>query len=205
MATPLWRSAGCTFSMLRWAIDEPAVTAGSSIAHRNMEKVHPADRHSGVAIAGPPAGDGDGALVPNFQLEHYEKVEETRSAWRAKPTNSPRWCVPTWPWPCRALWWSRCSPGSTCAGKWAGSTPTTRRVAATKRPISMPTVRVGRDARTTIKLGWKPGPVASGCHGTRRPGPVAGRRRRFRHRRCGIYPTVATITAAGFARADDAE
>ena len=27
-------------------------TAGSSIAHRAMDKVHPADRHSGVAIAG---------------------------------------------------------------------------------------------------------------------------------------------------------
>ena len=29
MATPLWRSAGCTFSMVRWAIDEPAVARRS--------------------------------------------------------------------------------------------------------------------------------------------------------------------------------
>ena len=29
MATPLWRSAGWTFSMARWAIDEPAVARRS--------------------------------------------------------------------------------------------------------------------------------------------------------------------------------
>jgi proteasome beta subunit len=42
-------------------------TAGSSIAHRAMEKVHPADRHSGIAIAGSagPAME----MVRLFQLQ----------------------------------------------------------------------------------------------------------------------------------------
>ena len=31
MATPLCRSAGCTFSMVRWAIDDPAVARRSPI------------------------------------------------------------------------------------------------------------------------------------------------------------------------------
>ena len=50
-------------------------TAGSSIAQRDVQKLHPADRHSGVAIAGS-AGFGI-ELVRIFQLEleHYEKSE----------------------------------------------------------------------------------------------------------------------------------
>lgn len=50
-------------------------TTGNLIAHRTIEKVFPADRHSGVAFAGA-AGPGM-ELVKLFQLqlEHYEKVE----------------------------------------------------------------------------------------------------------------------------------
>src|SRR6187549_729138 len=49
-------------------------TAGSSIAHRAMDKVHPADRWSGVAIAG--AAGFALEMVKSFQLEleHYEKL-----------------------------------------------------------------------------------------------------------------------------------
>jgi proteasome beta subunit len=67
----------------------------------------------------------------------------------------------------------------------------------------------GRDARTTIKLGWKPDlsradaialavlalwQAADEDSATGGPDTVRG-----------IYPTVATITAAGFARAEEAE
>lgn len=50
-------------------------TMGVSIAGRDMEKVHPADRHSGIAISGT-AGLGM-EMIKLFQtnLEHYEKVE----------------------------------------------------------------------------------------------------------------------------------
>ena len=68
----------------------------------------------------------------------------------------------------------------------------------------------GRDARTTIKLGWQAGPRPRATpsslavralwqaadEDSATGGPDAVR---------GIYPTVATITAAGFEPADEAE
>ncbi len=50
-------------------------TSGHHISHRSIEKVFPADRHSGVAIAG--AAGPALEMVKLFQLqpEHYEKVE----------------------------------------------------------------------------------------------------------------------------------
>jgi proteasome beta subunit len=50
-------------------------TAGSAIAHRTMEKVHPADTHSGVAIAGAAGPAMEMVKLFQLQLEHYEKVE----------------------------------------------------------------------------------------------------------------------------------
>ena len=50
-------------------------TAGSAIAHRMLEKVHPADAHSGVAIAGAAGPALEMVRVFQLQLEHYEKVE----------------------------------------------------------------------------------------------------------------------------------
>ena len=52
-------------------------TEGNLIAHRSIEKVFPADRHSAVAIAG---AAGPAVLMVRLfqtQLEHYEKVEGT--------------------------------------------------------------------------------------------------------------------------------
>jgi proteasome beta subunit len=50
-------------------------TAGNLISHRTMEKVFPADRHSGVAIAGAAGPAVEMVKVFQLQLEHYEKVE----------------------------------------------------------------------------------------------------------------------------------
>jgi proteasome beta subunit len=50
-------------------------TAGNIIAHRAMEKVFPADRHSGVAIAGAAGPAMEMVKLYQLQLEHYEKVE----------------------------------------------------------------------------------------------------------------------------------
>ncbi|MGH9121649.1 MAG: hypothetical protein ACRDYC_06840, partial [Acidimicrobiales bacterium] len=50
-------------------------TSGSAIAHRAMEKVHPADRHSGVAVAGAAGPAMELVRLFQLQLEHYEKVE----------------------------------------------------------------------------------------------------------------------------------
>src|ERR687892_1156073 len=50
-------------------------TAGNLISHRTAEKVLPADRHSGVAIAGAAGPALEMVKLFQLQLEHYEKVE----------------------------------------------------------------------------------------------------------------------------------
>ena len=53
------------------------VTAGNLISHHAIEKVFPADRHSGVAIAGAAGPATEMVRLFQLQLEHYEKVEGT--------------------------------------------------------------------------------------------------------------------------------
>lgn len=50
-------------------------TMGNIISHRSIEKVFPADRHSGVAIAGAAGPAMEMVKLFQLQLEHYEKVE----------------------------------------------------------------------------------------------------------------------------------
>lgn len=50
-------------------------TSGNLISHRAIEKVFPADRHSGVAIAGAAGPAMEMVKLFQLQLEHYEKVE----------------------------------------------------------------------------------------------------------------------------------
>jgi proteasome beta subunit len=50
-------------------------TSGHLISHRAMEKVFPADRWSGVAIAGAAGPAMEMVKLFQLQLEHYEKVE----------------------------------------------------------------------------------------------------------------------------------
>jgi len=50
-------------------------TAGHLISHRAIEKVFPADRFSGVAIAGAAGPAMEMVRLFQLQLEHYEKVE----------------------------------------------------------------------------------------------------------------------------------
>lgn len=53
------------------------VTAGNLISHHAIEKVFPADRYSGVAIAGAAGPATEMVRLFQLQLEHYEKVEGT--------------------------------------------------------------------------------------------------------------------------------
>jgi len=50
-------------------------TMGTRIANREMEKVVPADRHSGVAISGTAGVAMDMIKLFQLQLEHYEKID----------------------------------------------------------------------------------------------------------------------------------
>jgi len=50
-------------------------TAGNLISHRSIEKVYPAGRHAGVAIAGAAGPSMELVRLVHLQLAHYEKVE----------------------------------------------------------------------------------------------------------------------------------
>jgi proteasome beta subunit len=52
-------------------------TEGNVIAHRSIEKVFPADRHSAVAVSGAAGSAIEMVRLFQTQLEHYEKVEGT--------------------------------------------------------------------------------------------------------------------------------
>ena len=52
-------------------------TSGNFISHHRIEKVFPADSHSGVAVAGAAGPATEMVRLFQLQLEHYEKVEGT--------------------------------------------------------------------------------------------------------------------------------
>jgi len=61
-------------------------TSGNLISHRTMEKVFPADRYSGVAIAGAAGPAMEMVKLFQLQLEHYEKVEGVELSLEGKAT-----------------------------------------------------------------------------------------------------------------------
>jgi len=71
---------GTTVLALRYAdgvvmAGDRRATMGTRIANREMEKVVPADRHSGVAISGTAGVAMDMIKLFQLQLEHYEKID----------------------------------------------------------------------------------------------------------------------------------
>ncbi|HLT15465.1 MAG TPA: proteasome subunit beta [Acidimicrobiales bacterium] len=77
---PLQVTHGTTVLGVRFAdgvvmAGDRRATAGNLIAHKTMEKVFPADRYSGVAIAGAAGAAMEMVKLFQLQLEHYEKVE----------------------------------------------------------------------------------------------------------------------------------
>jgi proteasome beta subunit len=78
--TPLELTHGTTVVAVRYAdgvvmAGDRRATSGHLISHRTMEKVFPADRYSGVAIAGAAGPAMEMVKLFQLQLEHYEKVE----------------------------------------------------------------------------------------------------------------------------------
>ncbi|MGH9276273.1 MAG: proteasome subunit beta [Acidimicrobiales bacterium] len=77
---PLAFTHGTTVLGVRYAdgvvmAGDRRATSGNLIAHKTMEKVFPADRFSGVAIAGAAGPAVEMVKLFQLQLEHYEKVE----------------------------------------------------------------------------------------------------------------------------------
>src|SRR6266550_1367950 len=177
-------------------------TAGSSIAQRAVEKVHPADRYSGIAIAGS-AGFGL-ELIRLFQLqiEHYEKLEGTHLSLEGKANQLATMVRGHLPMAMQGFVVVPLFAGfdrRRQVGRIFTYDPTGGRYEETDFHADG---SGGRDARTTVKLGWEEGMARDAAielavealyeaadEDSATGGPDVVR---------GIYPTVATITAAGY-------
>ena len=65
----------CTYAEGVVIAGDRRATSGNLISHRNMRKVFPADKYSGVAIAGAAGPAVEMIKMFQLQLEHYEKIE----------------------------------------------------------------------------------------------------------------------------------
>ncbi len=184
-------------------------TAGSSIAHRAMDKVHPADRWSGVAIAG--AAGFALEMVKSFQLEleHYEKLTGNVLSLDGKANMLGGMVRNNLP---------MAMQGMVVVPLFAGF-DTRRRIGriytydATGGRYEETEFHAdgsgGRDARTTVKLGWTEGMdrasaielAVQGLYEAADEDSATGGPDAVR----GIYPTVATITGAGYEEVVEAE
>jgi proteasome beta subunit len=205
---------GTTIVALRYAdgvvmAGDRRATAGSTIAHRNMDKVYPADRHSGVAIAGAAGPAMEMVKLFQLQLEHYEKVEGAALSLEGKANQLSGMIRANMPMAFQGL---------IVVPIFAGYDLRRRRGRIFTYDVTGGRYEEadyhadgsgGRDARTTIKLGWKEGldldaavelaiqslyEAAEEDSATGGPDPVRG-----------IYPVIATIAQAGFTKVPESE
>jgi len=184
-------------------------TAGNLISHRAMEKVVEADRFSGVAIAGAAGPAMDMIKLFQLQLEHYEKVEGTSLSLEGKANqlsmmirgNLQAAMMGLAVVPIFAGYDARRGRGRLWDYDVTGGRYEEREYVATGSG--------SLHAGTVVKLGWRPdldrnAALDLACRAlweaadadSATGGPDALR---------GIYPIVATITADGWDRVDDAD
>jgi len=200
---------GTTVLALRYAdgvvmAGDRRATAGNEIAHRAIEKVLPADSHSGVCFAGAASAATEMVRLFQTQLEHYEKVEGVALSLEGKANQLGQMIRQHLP---------MAMQGFVVVPLFAGyDTRRQRGRIFTYDPTGGPyeeddfstTGSGGRDARTAIKLAFREGLTRDEAveiairalyeaadEDTATGGPDLIR---------GIYPTVATITANGFER-----
>src|SRR5436309_1777494 len=179
-------------------------TEGYSIAHRAIEKVFPADRHSGVSIAGAAGPAMEMVRLFQTELEHYEKVEGSVLSLEGKANKLSQMVRSNLP---------AAMQGFVVVPIFAGFDLRRRVGRIFKYDVTggryeeadfHSTGSGGRDARTAIKLGYRDdmdrasaielaigGLYEAADEDTATGGPDVVR---------GIYPTVATITRTGFER-----
>jgi proteasome beta subunit len=131
-------------------------TEGNVIAHRAMEKVFPADRHSAVAIAGVAGPAIEMVKLFQTQLEHYEKVEGVALSLEGKANQLGQMVREHLPMAMQGL---------VVVPLYAGYDLRRREGRIFTYDVTgghfeeadhAATGSGGRDARTTIKLGWRP-------------------------------------------------
>ena len=205
---------GTTIVAIRYAegvvmAGDRRATEGYSIAHRSIEKVYPADNHSGVSIAGAAGPAVEMVRLFQTELEHYEKVEGATLSLEGKANKLGQMIRANLPMAMQGL---------AVVPIYAGYDLRRQRGRIFKYDLTggryeeddfHATGSGGRDARTTIKLGYTEGLDRAGAielaidglyeaadEDSATGGPDVVR---------GIYPTVATITAEGFDRVADEE
>ncbi len=205
---------GTTVAALRYAegvvmAGDRRATEGHLIAHRGIEKVFPADRHSAVAIAGAAGPAVEMVKLFQTQLEHYEKVEGVALSLEGKANQLGQMVREHLPMAMQGLavvplfagFDLRRGTGRIFTYDVTGGHYEEADHGATGSG--------GRDARTTIKLGWRPelardeaielavrALYEAADEDSATGGPDLVR---------GIYPVVATVTAGGYERVADAE
>ena len=205
---------GTTVAALRYAdgvvmAGDRRATEGNLIAHRGIEKVFPADRHSAVAIAGAAGPAIEMVRLFQTQLEHYEKVEGVALSLEGKANQLGQMVREHLPMAMQGLavvplfagYDLRRGNGRIFTYDVTGGHYEEADHGATGSG--------GRDARTTIKLGWTPDMSRDGAielavralyeaadEDSATGGPDLVR---------GIFPVVATVTAEGYERLADSE
>ncbi len=205
---------GTTIVALRFAggtvmAGDRRATEGISIAHRKIEKVFPADSHSGVAIAGAAGPAVEMVRLFQTQLEHYEKVEGLVLSLEGKANQLSQMIRANLGMAMQGLVVIPLFAGydqSRQEGRIFSYDVTGGRYEETEFHA---TGSGGRDAKSTIKLGYRVGlaerdavrlavkalfEAAEEDAATGGPDPARG-----------IYPIVATITKDGFKKLDEDE
>src|SRR5437867_3972911 len=211
---PFAATHGTTIVALRYADGvvmggDRRATEGYSIAHRSIEKVFPADRHSGVSIAGAAGPAMEMVKLFQTELEHYEKVEGTTLSLEGKANKLGQMIRDNLPMAMQGL---------AVVPIFAGCDLRRQKGRIFKYDLTGGRYEEddfhangsgGRDARTTIKLGWREGIdraaaielAIEGLYEAADEDSATGGPDVVR----GIYPTVATVTTEGFDRVPEDE
>ncbi len=184
-------------------------TEGNVIAHRSIEKVFPADRHSAVAIAGAAGSAVEMVRLFQTQLEHYEKVEGVRLSLEGKANQLGQMVGANLPMAMQGLVVIPLFAGYDLRlgrGRIFTYDVTGGRFEETEFHA---TGSGGRDAKNTVKLGYRERlgrddavelavealyEAADEDTATGGPDPLRG-----------IYPIVATVGAEGYSRLEESE
>jgi len=182
-------------------------TMGNIISHRSIEKVFPADRHSGVAIAGAAGPAMEMVKLFQLQLEHYEKVEGSALSLEGKANQLAQMVRNHLPYAMQGMAVVPLFAGYDTArhrGRLFQFDVTGGRYEETNFAT---TGSGGMLASTVIKVGFSESMAADAAidlvidalfraadDDSATGGPDVIR---------GIYPTVATITASGFERVEE--
>ena len=205
---------GTTIVALRYAdgvvmAGDRRATEGYAIAHRSIEKVFPADRHSGVSIAGAAGPAMEMVKLFQTELEHYEKVEGLALSLEGKANKLGQMIRDNLPMAMQGL---------AVVPIFAGFDLRRKKGRIFKYDLTGGRYEEddfhangsgGRDARTTIKLGWREGIdraaaielAIEGLYEAADEDSATGGPDVVR----GIYPTVATVTTDGFDRVPEDE